>query len=391
VLETLVVAAWLVPLAFAALILFGFVRSRSFRSAHTAGMIIQITTIGNAETVNGIISDIRAYKLSIPHLIWVVTEPSSPVGYPLADRVIVVPAEFRCRSSFKARALEYCRRIRAEMQVNVPELKILFVDDDSLPSRDYIIKVFHADFDICEGIVMPRNGYGRFLSHLDDMRTLNCIVLCSVFQGLGYPLWVHGEGLCVRSSAEDVVTWDYPMFASEDLVFGHMAREKGLRWGFVWAPVYITSPWTASDLIKQRRRWMWGNVHALLHILPVGSKLLLGAEYLLIGFGSFFAAWVGAALDLLGLIQIPLVVRPLLVFSLVVWLCIFGLSGWMNSGGRARQSATALGLAWITSLCNVAVLLYALLLGNPRRFEVIDKTPRLAGAIPVRTAADRSA
>ena len=51
---------------------------------------------------------------------------------------------------------------------------------------------------MCEGIPTPRTGYGRFLSHMDDLRTINCIYMCSVFQGIGHPIHVHGEGLCVR-------------------------------------------------------------------------------------------------------------------------------------------------------------------------------------------------
>ena len=92
-----------------------------------------------------------------------------------------------------------------------------------------------------QGIPTPRTGYGRFLSHMDDLRTINCLYMCSVFQGVGHPIHVHGEGLCVRGSAEAFVTWDYEMFASEDLVFGHMAAFSGMTWGFVWDYVAITS------------------------------------------------------------------------------------------------------------------------------------------------------
>ena len=147
----------------------------------------------------------------------------------------MVPATFRCRASYKARALEYSRRLRAERGLNDFFVKILFVDDDGVPTKGYIEKVFRSQYDVCEGIPTPRNGYGRFLSHMDDLRTINCIYMCSVFQGIGHPIHVHGEGLCVRGTAESSVTWDYEMFASEDLVFGHMAVVKehdvGIRVG----------------------------------------------------------------------------------------------------------------------------------------------------------------
>src|SRR4029079_19091907 len=147
--------------------------------------------------------------------------------------------------------------------------------------KSYVEKVFKADYDVCEGIPKPRTGYGRFLSHMDDLRTINCLYMCSVCQGVGHPVHVHGEGLCVRGTAEAVVTWDYEMFASEDLVFGHMAILHGLTWGFVWDYVEITSPFTWSDFLKQRRRWLWGNIHAIRRVLPLPSAIMLGALYAL--------------------------------------------------------------------------------------------------------------
>jgi Glycosyl transferase family group 2 len=213
-LEVVVVTAWTVPIVLAGMALLGYVRGRRLKVAFARGMIIQITTVGNQETVNAIIAAIRGYRLGFPHRIWVVTEPSSPTGYEGADRLIVVPADFECRASYKCRALEYVRRLRAREGLADRDLKILFLDDDSLPTKGYIEKAFQADHDICQGIVAPRNHYGRFLSYMDDLRTLNCLVFCSVFQSFGRPIQVHGEGLCVRASAEQVVTWDHPVVAS---------------------------------------------------------------------------------------------------------------------------------------------------------------------------------
>jgi hypothetical protein len=62
-------------------------------------------------------------------------------------------------------------------------------------------------------------------------------------------------------SAEQVVTWDHPVVASEDLVFRQMAAHRGLDWGLFYAFVYLTygvhgydaasseaSLWIAHDL-----------------------------------------------------------------------------------------------------------------------------------------------
>lgn len=380
-LEAVVVAAWTVPVVLPGMALFGYVRGRRLRTAFAREMIIQITTVGNQETVNAIIAAIRGYDLDFPYHIWVVSEPSSPTGYEGVDRMIVVPADFECRASYKCRALEYVRRLRAAEGLVDRDLKILYLDDDSLPAKGYVEKAFHADHDICQGIVAPRNDYGRFLSYMDDLRTLNCLVFCSVFQGTGHPIQVHGEGLCVRASAEQVVTWDHAVVASEDLVFGQIAAHKGLDWGFFYDFIGITSPWSFRDYVKQRRRWTWGNIHAIARVLPPGAKARLVAKYVL-GFGGYCIATAGVILDRVGMLDIPAEIRMMLVFSVVAFLGSFAVCAWVNGGGRARQSGASVVLAFFTCGFNFVVQIIGIARGNPRRFEVIEKVDTEASPPP---------
>jgi hypothetical protein len=396
---TLILIAWFTPIVCAAMILAGALR------AHRTGkrtvyplpvlMIIQITTVGNEETVNAIIRRIRGYQLSLPHRIWVVTEPWATATYQGADELIVVPEDFECQASYKARALEYSRRLRVERRLNDYFVKVLFVDDDGVPTKSYIEKVFRADFDVCEGIPTPRTGYGRFLSHMDDLRTINCLYMCSVFQGIGHPIHVHGEGLCVRATAEGLVTWDYRMFASEDLVFGHIAAYAGMTWGFVWDYVEITSPFTWGDFLTQRRRWLWGNIHAIRRVLPWSSSLLLLALY---GYGlfTFVVSTIGIVLALTGSLRLGSSFTPWLLSSMGLWLGMFALSGWINSGGgtssgirRVWATTVAVLLAFVTSAVAIGVQVVALLKGNPRRFEVIEKTDPKAKKMSLATIPDR--
>ncbi|MGH2596815.1 MAG: glycosyltransferase family 2 protein [Actinomycetota bacterium] len=357
-------------------------------------MIIQITTVGNEETVNEIIRRIRGYQLAFPHSIWVVTEPWAKANYQGADDVIVVPEDFHCQASYKARALEYARRLRVDRRLNDFYVKILFVDDDGVPTKSYIEKVLVADFDVCEGIPTPRTGYGRFLSHMDDLRTINCLYMCSVFQGIGHPIHVHGEGLCVRGTAEALVTWDYQMFASEDLVFGHMAVIDGRTWGFVWDYVEITSPFTWRDFLTQRRRWLWGNIHAIRHVLPLRSSVLLVGLYVY-GLFTFVVSTIGIVLALTGALPLQSSIAPWLVLSMAVWLSMFALSGVINSGGgaskgirRVRDVILAVLLAFVTSAVAIGVQIVALLKGNPRRFDVIQKTDPKARKTSLLTTSD---
>jgi hypothetical protein len=380
---TLVLVAWLIPIV--CMVMIGAGAMKAHRVARRSYppfprlLIIQITTIGNERTVNEIVRRLRAYHLGFPHRIWVATEPGSPVDYPGADEVIVVPATFRCRASHKARALEYTRRLRSERRLTDFDVKVLFLDDDCMPTKGYVEKVFRADYDVCEGIPTPRTGYGRFLSHMDDLRTINCIYMCSVFQGFGHPIHVHGEGLCVRGTAEASVTWDYDMFASEDLVFGHMAAHTGFSWGFIWDYVAITSPFTWRDFLTQRRRWLWGNIHAIRHVLPSLSRVLLLCLY---GFGlfTFVASTIGIVLALTGALRFEPRVMPWLVGSMVLWFAMFTLSGLINTGGGGSRGLRRLGhvtvatlLAFVTSAVAIGVQFLALFRGNPHRFEVIQK------------------
>ena len=73
-------------------------------------LIIQITTVGNEETVNEIIRRIRGYQLGIPSRDLDRDRAVGDGDVPGADELIVVPKDFECRASYKARALEYTRR-----------------------------------------------------------------------------------------------------------------------------------------------------------------------------------------------------------------------------------------------------------------------------------------
>src|SRR5579859_3222845 len=234
-------------------------------------LVIQITTIGKEqERVIELIREIRSMSLTMPYQIWVVLEPGFDQNYPGASRVIVVPPTFTALSRCKARALEYSRLLRKQEGLDQKDVKILFLDDDTTPTQKYIETAFEGDYDVCQGVTAPRIQYGSlplrhfFLSHMDDMRFACCFIYCSFFQGVvKRPLYVHGEGLCATGYAETIVGWGYPIFASEDLVFGQNAADKGLSWGWFHEYIQLTSPWTWMDYLKQRRRWFWGNMHAV--------------------------------------------------------------------------------------------------------------------------------
>lgn len=394
--QYVVYVVWLVPLAELSMLTAGqlFYRFR-FRMAPTGKfthLIIQITTTGREEQrVNEVIGQIRGYGLAMSHEIWVVTEPGAGDQYPLADRVLTVPPGFTVRSERKARALEYSRQARVAFGLDRADIKILFNDDDVAPTKRYIETAFTADYDICEGITVPRTEYavrplGHFLaSHADDLRTHACLVYCSVFQGIiGRPLHVHGEGLTVTGEAEGKVTWDWPAFASEDLVFGQKAVRAGLRWGWFHEYVELTSPWTMRDLITQRRRWLWGDIHGVLHrdVFSLPGAAAVVAKYL-VGLVTVVFSLTGLYMKLTGQMPVSSPVYSVSKLAILSWLALFFACGWIgassrvtlrNDDSRLLSAATAVVMSPVSSMLAIFVLLISLFQGNPRTFEVIRKT-----------------
>jgi len=375
-------------------------------------LIIQITTTGREEArVNEIIWEIHAHDLSMPYVVWVVNEPGLSDVYPGADRVITVDPEFSSRAEYKARALEYSRLIRQTEGLDRDDVKILFLDDDTSPTVEYLETAFVADYDLCQGVTAPRIKYGAgpfrhfLLSHMDDTRFLACMLYCSFFQGvLGKPLYVHGEGLCVTGKAEGIATWDYPMFASEDLVFGHnaafkgltedlvfgaTASKRGLTWGFFHEYIQLTSPWTWQAYLVQRRRWLWGNIHAITKrdVLPFWSAVLVSGKYVQ-SFITYGFSLASVILILGGVIHPPGFIYTWFYAALFSWLAAFAVSGWVNSarpaaeitskvryyGHRSWQSIAAVLLCPVTASWTSVALVITYFMGNPRSFEVIAKT-----------------
>jgi len=396
-LHAIVTVAWFSPLVLPALSVCGFVRAWRQTAPPSSPdtcsqLLIQITTIGNHATVNWIIEQIRGYGLVIPYTIWVVIEEGTDPSYPMAGAVVAVPADFVCKARNKARALQYSQICRTRLGLDKPDVRLLFLDDDSLPTKNYIEAAYTSRYDLSQGLTTPRLGYGRLLSHMDNLRTINCITFCAMFQGFGHPIHVHGEGLCVRASVEAAVGWDYPIYASEDLVFGQMAAHMGFSWGFFWECIQITSPWSWKDFVTQRRRWLWGNIHAMRHVLPRPAAVLIGVKWFT-GVSIFLISSAALVIRVLGGNPAGAGGASHFLVSLGVWLAMFGASGLISSSGMGRPIPRnslhvlfALTLAWVTACVTVGVVIISLCRGNPRRFEVIRKTREAISPHPPTTA-----
>ncbi len=392
----LVYAAWMMPLAELLLLTVGQARFRfDFYEAPPGTfteLIIQITTAGREHArVTEIVKQIRGYGLSMDYQVWVVIEPGHRDDYPLADRVLVVPKRFSARSGKKARALEYSRRVREYLGLDRPDVKIVFNDDDVTLTRGYIERAFVANYDICEGVVTPRTHYavrpfGHFLtSHADDIRTHACLVYCSVFQGIfRRPVHVHGEGLVVTGEAERIVTWDWPVIASEDLVFGQRAVAAGLRWGWFREYAEVTSPWTLRDYLIQRQRWLWGDIHAVRHrtVMPASAAARVLVKYAA-GVLALICSAAGLWLRLTDAIPSTAGILDYSKLSLLAWVAVFFTCGWIGASssveGRTHDSRMLAGVMAVLMAPASLALTFAsiaipLIQGDPKTFRTIRKT-----------------
>lgn len=400
--EWILLGFFLTPVAECAMALIGSAHA-TFLYAQSPGehtnLIIQITTVGKEpQLVQRTIDKLHSYGLTMPYQIWVVIEPGMFTDYVGADEVFVVPADFVCKPVDKARALEYSRRIRRDRGLNTAQVKILLVDDDTLPSRRYVDLAFNGHYDICQGVTVANRWYAMggwkhvLLSHLDDIRTRNCLVYCSCTQGIAqFPLYVHGEGLCITGLTEDIVTWDRPIVASDDLVFGTNAAHLGLSWGYFQAPIQLVSPWSFREALNQRWRWTWGNIDAILSrdIMPAAAATVKAVKYLL-GFVSVPLSTLGAVLLFTGVVDAPPVAHNIFHISLAFWFFSYGFAGWVNAGGepnrelrptpfrfwtfRATQALVATLLTPITAMVPIVVISYSLVRGRPNRFVMIKKS-----------------
>jgi glycosyl transferase family 2 len=373
--EILVFIIWIYPMIVLFNIIYGYFRFKLFfkTTNKIKKMIIQITTVENHDVVNRNISVIRSYGLNIPYEIWIITESSSLDGYKEADRVLKVPSDFISIGKYKARALDYSSQVRKDLGIVHDDVKILFLDDDVIPSKGYIEKCFIGDYGIMEGILQPKLNYGTRYSYVENMRTLACMSVCSIFQSHGHPVWVHGEGICVKASSEQKIGWKFDVIASEDLVFGHTAATKKVKWGFVWEPIYITSPWAFKDYFMQRKRWLWGNAHAIRHILTWKSNFRILSFYTF-GGCTLWISIAGLVMDNMGFLSFGLIERSLFLMSVSTWLGIYGYIGFTVGDKRLKHVILSIILVYYTSFMNTFPIWIGLLFAKPRKFDVITKS-----------------
>jgi hypothetical protein len=393
ILDYVISAIWLSPIFYLVVLLFGkwFNLRRKSKLVKQKGrvekkidkIIFQIPTVGNFRSVNKTFETVRGYKLPVPLETWVLVEDwDTHKAQYVCDKVVVVPKDFECEDLYKARALEYARRLRTKMVADgelCSDYLLLQGDDDALPSLSFIQESLTVNADITIGTITPKVA-GIWSTIVDYERCVACGIFCNFFTNIGQPLWAHGEGTVMSSKVDQNVSYDISGFtkntkekliSSEDAFYFHKAAVLGFDVFNSEEKVFILPPLSMGDAVKQRRRWLWGQWAILRQkMLPLPNRLRLG----LIDFSGlwlYFIGMLGLPLRYLGVIYIPSMLLPLIFGTLVIWLgmraYIIGKSmGW-------KQGVIGASLSYVTVTLNTFVHLIGLLKGDPHNFEVIRK------------------
>jgi hypothetical protein len=91
----------------------------------------------------------------------------------------------------------------------------------------------------------------------------------------------HGSHFLVRADVEDSVGWDAKGYQpSEDLAFEIRVRTRyGAVFGVLKGFAYEKGAFSLRDQLRQRRRWMHGVIHAVLHSPELPKRRRLTVAY----------------------------------------------------------------------------------------------------------------
>lgn len=244
----------------------------------------------------------------------VTDKPINLTGLPLSMvREIVVPNDYRTKTGalYKSRALQFA----LEPSVNQlsPDDFIVHLDEETLLTENSvtgILNFVHSnEYDIGQGLITYANE--TIVNHLttlaDSMRVgvdLGCLRFC-LKKFHRPPFLFKGSFVVCRASCEIEVTFDNGRAGSiaEDTYFAMLAMSKSKRFGWIEGEMWEKSPFTLSDFVKQRKRWLQG-ILLVVH----DNRLPFRVR---IGLGIALYSWITLPLTSLNIIFTPLCPIPL--------------------------------------------------------------------------------
>jgi cellulose synthase/poly-beta-1,6-N-acetylglucosamine synthase-like glycosyltransferase len=246
---------------------------KTFVPINPKRMIFQITTIGNMEIVQDSVDNINRICKGVGYenyRIDVVSEVNESFNGAVT---ITVPQNYSTlnNAQYKARALQHAIEVREKNGENVGDMWIYHLDDESMLTKQGLLAILdHADNNrepIAEGLITYPNKINvgsKLVKYLDAVRPTFCFSCCAMLKSQRKPDWLHGSNLLLRADIEKNIGWDFPDTCAEDSLFGYVAHKKyGGIFGWHGGVLEEQSPFTFSDFIKQRQRWIKGTFENL--------------------------------------------------------------------------------------------------------------------------------
>ena len=245
------------------------------------------------------------HGLSINHSVWVVTEQDAYDAFQerydelerLGATLVIVPPDYETPggTKFKARALQFAAEERRRLGLNGENDWVYHQDEETVVGEDTILGLLdfisRASPDIKYGagvILYPRHWEDNVTAYEELPRSFTDYSLSGQGNLKQFGLfWYHGSHFLVRADVEESVGWDFGPVRSEDYIFSIKMRE---RYGRCMSPMkgfaYECPPFSVKDHLKQRRRWVLGNMEIMQRRdIPARHKARL-----LYGLVSWFSA-----------------------------------------------------------------------------------------------------
>ena len=262
-----------------------------------------------SDTIRACQAEMRACPL-FPYVIEVVTD-HQPIDLPepTADiKYLRVPAEYKTprNSLYKARALHF-----ATVSSDIPDdAWIVHLDEETHPTTSGIRGIARMiseeeqskRYRIGQGAILYDRMWKEhpFLTLADMVRTGDDFARFHFGHRLGITIFgLHGSYIVVRNDLEKSIGFDVGPEGSitEDAFWALIAMERGHRCRWVDGYLQEQSTQSASDFVKQRRRWFQGLAKVAL-FAPVALKwrLSIGINSLLWALSPFAALYTVAHL-----------------------------------------------------------------------------------------------
>lgn len=276
--------------------------------------------------------------------------------------VHVVPEDFSCEATRKARAVEWARRtIRSDATYT------LYLDEDTL------LREFGGlpDADIVQLSEQPIRS-GSWLTYLAEIFRMGFQLEQATFPEFRYPLYAWGGGFAVRKDLEDHLTWDVNSLTEDTNFVWRAFADPDVDMAYLRVQAMNQAPPSVREMVHQRRRWVSGAANDS-HLLPLRYRflsLLRNAAWGLVFLSPLLALPLVTPIRMLFL---PDVYQYGILFQLV-GLLGWSLLGYWYYGERPRVLCALLVAVPLVAVLHAAGAFWAIL--HPTDdFRVTEKVP----------------